>query len=170
MKLGTKGRYAVMAMVDLLIHQNAGPVALADIALRQSLPLSYLEQLFARLRKAGLVVSSRGQKGGYVLAGDPDHVRIIDIIEAADEFVKTTACGEGSSLSCQGKNAKCHTHHLWEGLSHHIVNYLASITLRNVEKGELPSVHRTSVFEDSVRQKQIQLPSGSEERVGCYEL
>lgn len=132
MKLGTKGRYAVTAMVDLATHSDKGPVALSDIALRQNLPIQYLEQLFAKLRKAELVVSVRGQRGGYTLNLKADEIRVADIILAVDELLQTTACRPASTRSCHGGHGRCLTHNLWEGLEHHIMYYLRSISLEDV--------------------------------------
>lgn len=132
MKLSTKGRYAVMAMVDLASTSNGNPVALADIAERQEISLSYLEQLFAKLRRGGLVRSVRGPGGGYLLAHASDQTRISDIILAVDEPIRATRCAPGSPVGCRVNKARCLTHDLWEELGNQIHLYLSSVTLANV--------------------------------------
>jgi Rrf2 family iron-sulfur cluster assembly transcriptional regulator len=132
MRLSTRGRYAVMAMVDLACHCG-GPVALADIAERQEISLSYLEQLFAKLRRGGLVNSVRGPGGGYLLAQHRDETRISDIILAVDEPIRTTRCVPGAPVGCRrGNRGRCLTHDLWEELSNQIHLYLSSVTLGDV--------------------------------------
>lgn len=131
MKLSTRGRYAVMAMVDLAETGSDKPVTLADISARQDISQSYLEQLFGKLRKAGLVESSRGAGGGYALAREPAGIRISDVILAVDEPIKTTRCGEDGQ-GCMGAAGRCLTHDLWDELSRHIHVFLASITLDDV--------------------------------------
>lgn len=132
MKLGTKGRYAVMAMVDLALQEGAGPTALADIAERQRISLSYLEQLFAKLRRAGIVRSHRGPGGGYSLARGAEETAISEIILAVDEPVRTTMCKDGDLLGCRGQPSRCLTHDLWEELGDHIRAFLGSVTLADV--------------------------------------
>ena len=132
MKLSTKGRYAVMAMVDLAKYETNKPVSLADIAGRQEISLSYLEQLFGRLRKGGLVKSVRGPGGGYMLSRIPAHVRISDIILAVDEPIEATRCKSGSSLGCTGTKSRCLTHDLWSELGNQIYMFLSSISLADV--------------------------------------
>ena len=132
MKLSTKGRYAVMAMADLAHHSNGRPVALAEVAMRQEISLSYLEQLFGRLRRGGLVNSVRGPGGGYVLARNPDQMRIADIILAVDEPIKATRCSPGSPNGCHSHRGRCLTHDLWEELANQIYQYLSSVTLADV--------------------------------------
>jgi Rrf2 family iron-sulfur cluster assembly transcriptional regulator len=126
MKLTTKGRYAVTAMLDLALHAQDGTVSLADIALRQDISLAYLEQLFARLRRAGLVSSARGPGGGYALSHSPSDIAIAHVIEAVDERVDSTRCG--GTADCQN-HERCLTHGLWEDLSEQIHEFLAGITL-----------------------------------------
>jgi Rrf2 family transcriptional regulator, iron-sulfur cluster assembly transcription factor len=109
MKLGTKARYAVMAMVDLARHGDAGPVSLAEIARRQEISLPYLEQLFAKLRRSGLVRSVRGPGGGYLLAHDRDDTRIFDIILAVDEPIEAVRCKLGEAAGCRGDRGRCLT-------------------------------------------------------------
>ncbi len=132
MKLSTKGRYAVMAMVDLALHGKPNePVALADIAERQEISLPYLEQLFAKLRRNGLVRSSRGPGGGYGLSFAAEDTCVADIITAVDEAIRTTRCVPGSS-SCVSNRSRCLTHDLWEELGNQIRLYLSSITLADI--------------------------------------
>lgn len=132
MKLSTKGRYAVTAAIDLARHSRGKPVTLADIALRQGISQSYLEQLFAKLRKGGIVASARGPGGGYVLARGAEGTRIADIIRAVNEPIRATMCAEGSSHGCAGTTARCITHDLWEELSRQIYVFLASVTVADV--------------------------------------
>ena len=129
MRLTTKGRYAVTAMLDLAIHQGAGPTALADIAQRQGISLSYLEQLFSRLRKRALVSSVRGPGGGYNLARNATDISVAEVIAAVDENVDTTRCG--GAHNCQA-NGPCLTHDLWQDLSDRIYDYLHHISLRDL--------------------------------------
>jgi len=137
MKLSTRGRYAVMAMVDLAQKGAEGPVTLADIAERQSISLSYLEQLFAKLRRAGLVESVRGPGGGYRLNEPANDVRISEVIVAVDEPIRTTGCKPGTALGCINKSTRCLTHDLWEELGHQIHGYLSSISLADVCAGRV---------------------------------
>ncbi|HEV2334442.1 MAG TPA: Rrf2 family transcriptional regulator [Stellaceae bacterium] len=132
MKLGTRGRYAVMAMVDLAQHGNGSPVSLAAIAERQEISLSYLEQLFARLRRSGLVCSVRGPGGGYRLAHDRDQIRICDIIIAVDESLHAVRCTPGAAIGCRGDRSRCLTHDLWDELTNQIHLYLSSVSLGDV--------------------------------------
>jgi Rrf2 family iron-sulfur cluster assembly transcriptional regulator len=131
--LTTKGRYAVTAVLDLAIHQGQGPIALADIAQRQGISLSYLEQLFAKLRKRGLVNSVRGPGGGYNLAREAGSIYIAEVITAVDENVDTTRCGGAHNCKSDGP---CLTHDLWMDLSDRIHGYLNNISLHDlVERG-----------------------------------
>ncbi len=132
MRLSTKGRYAVMAMVDLAATSQGSPVALADIAERQEISLSYLEQLFAKLRKGGLVKSVRGPGGGYLLAHPADETRVSDIILAVDEPIRTTRCANGTPQGCRTNRSRCLTHDLWEELGNQIHMYLSSVTVADV--------------------------------------
>jgi Rrf2 family iron-sulfur cluster assembly transcriptional regulator len=132
MRLSTKGRYAVMAMVDLAQHGGGAPVSLAEIAERQAISLSYLEQLFAKLRRGGLVRSVRGPGGGYLLTHQRDATRIADIIRAVDEPIRATRCRPGATLGCSGDRSRCLTHDLWEELSNQIHLYLSSVSLGDV--------------------------------------
>lgn len=137
MKLTTKGRYAVTAMLDLANYAGGDPVTLADIAQRQEISLSYLEQLFAKLRRRGLVRSVRGPGGGYVLAGAPANITIADIIRAVDEPIQATSCDQDSSSGCLGAS-RCLTHDLWERLGRHIYGYLESVTLAGLLESRHP--------------------------------
>ncbi len=132
MKLGTKGRYAVMALVDLAGHSNGQPVSLADIAERQNISLSYLEQLFGRLRRNNLVKSVRGPGGGYLLQRGTAHTRIADVVLAVDENLRATRCTPGSPVGCAQDSSRCLTHDLWEELGNHIYMFLSSVTIQDV--------------------------------------
>lgn len=129
MRLTTKGRYAVTAMLDLAMHQDQGPIALADIAQRQGISLSYLEQLFAKLRRRSLVNSVRGPGGGYNLARRAADIAVADVIAAVDESVDTTRCG--GAHNCQN-DGPCLTHDLWQDLSVRIYDYLSRISLQQL--------------------------------------
>ncbi len=129
MRLTTKGRYAVTAMLDLAIHADKGPVSLADISKRQEISLSYLEQLFSKLRKSDLVVSVRGPGGGYQLSRALDGIFVAQIIDAVNESIDATNCN-GKGNCNQGEI--CLTHHLWEDLSAQIHNFLSNISLANL--------------------------------------
>lgn len=148
MKLSTKGRYAVMAMVELASRGDAKPTTLAEIAERQDISLSYLEQLFAKLRRAGVVRSVRGPGGGYVLAFPPRDTRISDIIIAVDEPVQVTRCRPGSPKGCTIDGSRCLTHDLWEELGQQIRLFLASVSLEDVCQrrvlGKSGQIHRDS--------------------------
>jgi len=128
-RLTTKGRYAVTAMLDLAMHHGAGPITLADIAGRQGISLSYLEQLFSRLRKQQLVSSVRGPGGGYTLGRNADNIFVAQVIAAVDENVDTTRCG--GAHNCQD-NQQCLTHDLWHDLSDRIYEYLNQISLQDL--------------------------------------
>jgi Rrf2 family iron-sulfur cluster assembly transcriptional regulator len=121
-----------MAMVDLAQHSDGGPVSLAEIAERQEISLSYLEQLFAMLRKGGLVKSVRGPGGGYLLGRDRDATRIADIILAVDEPIRATRCTPGAPIGCRGNKTRCQTHDLWEELGNQIHLFLSSVSLADV--------------------------------------
>ncbi len=145
MKLTTKGRYAVTAMLDLALHSGSGPITLADIAKRQGISLSYLEQLFARLRRKDLVSSVRGPGGGYMLSRGSEEISVAAVITAVDETVDTTRCG--GAQNCQD-NQPCLTHDLWHDLSDRIHEYLSCISLHDLvmRKG----VQRVSERQDHV--------------------
>ncbi|MCY4176941.1 MAG: Rrf2 family transcriptional regulator [Endozoicomonadaceae bacterium] len=129
MRLTTKGRYAVTAILDLAMHSTKSPVTLADIAVRQGISLAYLEQLFAKLKKKGLVISLRGPGGGYYLSRSSENIFIGEIIDAVNESVDVTLC-HGKSNCQQGH--KCLTHHLWCDLSEQIRRFLYSISLTSL--------------------------------------
>ena len=138
MQLSTKGRYAVMAMTDLAGQGDGRTVALAEIAQRQQLSLPYLEQLFARLRRKGLVLSARGPGGGYRLAREAELVSIAEIVAAVDEPLRATRCAGGESLiGCLRGGARCLTHDLWEETGRRIEDFLASVSLADVLSGRL---------------------------------
>jgi Rrf2 family iron-sulfur cluster assembly transcriptional regulator len=141
-KLTTKGRYAVTAMLDLALHYGEGPITLADIAQRQGISLSYLEQLFSRLRKRSLVSSVRGPGGGYSLGKEAREIFIGEVISAVDENVDTTRCH--GAHNCRN-NERCLTHDLWADLSEQIYNYLNNISLQDL-------MDRKSVREVAARQ------------------
>lgn len=133
MRLTTKGRYAVTAMLDLAIHEDQGPITLAGISLRQGVSVSYLEQLFAKLRRSKLVESVRGPGGGYRLAGGPSAINVAQIIEAVNDSMDATRCmGKGD---CQDGDV-CLTHYLWTDLSHRLRDFLGDITLADLVSRE----------------------------------
>ena len=137
MRLTTKGRYAVTAMLDLALHGGNGPVSLADISGRQDISLSYLEQLFVKLRRAGLVDSVRGPGGGYRLAHAPSDIRVVEILSAVDETVSAMHKGAGASGGASGSRAQSVTNRLWEGLSAHVYVFLHQARLSDVVGNEL---------------------------------
>ena len=145
MRLTTKGRYAVTAMLDLALHESFGPVNLMDISKRQGISLAYLEQLFLRLRKEGLIASSRGPGGGYRLQQSRSEISVADVIRAVDEQVDATRCG--GHKNCQA-DERCLTHDLWEDLSLHITNFLSDISLSDL-------VQQRSVKQVSARQDHV---------------
>tara|TARA_Y100001970_G_scaffold47025_1_gene59391 strand:- start:5710 stop:6135 length:426 start_codon:yes stop_codon:yes gene_type:complete len=134
MKLTTKGRYAVMAMADLAANQNLKPVSLSEISQRQNISLSYLEQLFLKLRNEKLVKSIRGPSGGYILEKSPKDIKVSNIIFAVDEQVKTLNCKRESKRGCHGKTVKCITHNLWDDLEKHINNFFDNVSLNDLIK------------------------------------
>ena len=145
MRLTTKGRYAVTAMLDLALHESLGPVNLMDISKRQGISLAYLEQLFLRLRKQGLISSARGPGGGYRLQQPRADISVADVIRAVDEQVDATRCG--GHQNCQA-DERCLTHDLWEDLSQHITSFLGDISLSDL-------VQRRSVKQVSARQDHV---------------
>lgn len=144
MRLTTKGRYAVTAMLDLALHAGRGPVPLAGISERQGISVSYLEQLFSKLRRSGLVKSVRGPGGGYLLAQKQAVIPVATIIDAVNESIDATRCG--GKANCQG-GTTCLTHYLWSDLSAQIHQFLTGITLEDL-------VNRDSVREIANRQRQ----------------
>jgi len=146
MRLTTKGRYAVTAVLDLALHQDKGPVSLAAISERQQISLSYLEQLFAKLRRNDIVSSTRGPGGGYKLKNNVDEISVSDIILAVDESCKVVDCG-GDGTGCHG-DYQCLTHDLWQELSNEIRSFLDGITLSEI-------MSQGTVNEVQIRQDKI---------------
>ena len=137
MKLTTKGRYAVMAMADLALYKDNGPVSLTDISLRQNISLAYLEQIFIKLKNNNLVKSTRGAHGGYVLDKPADEIKILNIISAVDEEVKMLNCKKESKKGCNNKSSKCITHNLWDQLDQHINGFFEKVKLQELTKQNL---------------------------------
>ncbi len=152
MRLTTKGRYAVTAMLDVALHADQGPISLSDISRRQTISLSYLEQLFSRLRREQLVESTRGPGGGYRLARPSSDIYISEIVEAVNETVDATNCkGEGD---CQ-QGEMCLTHHLWEDLSEQIRGFLGHISLHSlIARREIAQISRR---QDLVEDRPLEL-------------
>lgn len=145
MKLTTKGRYAVTALLDLTLNQDAGPTTIAKVAERHGISVTYLERLAGLMRAKGLLKSIRGAKGGYVLARSADDITVADIISAVNEGIDTTRCqGKGNCY----KGAMCLTHHLWDKLNHEIYHFLQSITLSTLAKqnGKQINEKQTTLF------------------------
>ncbi len=136
MKLSTKGRYAVMAMTDLAGQGGSRAVALAEIAQRQEISLPYLEQIFARLRRSGVVESVRGPGGGYRLARTAAETSVADVINAVDEPLRVTRCNKGET-GCMKRGARCSAHALWDEMGRQIEGYLASVSLEDVVQGRI---------------------------------
>ena len=132
MRLTSKGRYAVMAMADLAKINTDRPTNLTEISLRQGISLSFLEQIFLKLKKNNLVKSSRGPYGGYLLTKSPEEIKLSSIIKAVDERVKTLGCKRESKKGCNGKSIKCITHNLWDELEIHINNFFERNTLKDI--------------------------------------
>ena len=132
MKLTSKGRYAVMAMADLANVKDKKTTNLTEISLRQGISISFLEQIFLKLKKSNLVQSSRGPTGGYSLTRSPEEIKLSSIIEAVDEKVKTVGCKKESKKGCTGKSIKCITHDLWDDLENHINNFFEKNTLKDI--------------------------------------
>ena len=132
MKLTSKGRYAVMAMADLAKNNVNKPTSLSEISIRQGISLSFLEQLFLRLKRNDLVQSSRGPNGGYLLSRAPEEIKLSNIISAVDEKIKTVKCKKSSKKGCNGKSVKCITHDLWDELEAHINNFFETNTLKDI--------------------------------------
>ena len=145
MKLTTKGRYAVTALLDLAMHQDSGPITIAQMAKRQKISPTYLERLAGNMRAKGLLKSVRGSKGGYILARHPSEITVADIIEAVDEGIDATRCaGKGN---CH-EGEMCITHHLWEALNREILEFLQGITLSALVKR--PTLVRRNVIVKSM--------------------
>ena len=134
MKLTSKGRYAVMALVDMARFDSINPVSLRDISLRQGISLDYLEQIFSKLRKKEIVQSIRGTQGGYVLNRKAKDIKLTNIFDAVDEKVKTVQCKKESKKGCNGKATKCITHNLWDELENHINNFFEEKSLEDLVK------------------------------------
>jgi len=132
MKLTSRGRNAVMAMADLAKHDMNKPINLTEISLRQGISISFLEQIFLKLKKNNLVKSSRGPSGGYSLTRSPEEIKLLSIIEAVDEKVKTLGCKKESKKGCNGKSIKCITHNLWDDLEMLINNFFEKNTLKDI--------------------------------------
>ncbi len=132
MKLTSRGRYAVMALVDLARFDSIQPVSLRDISLRQSISLDYLEQIFSKLKKNNIVKSIRGTRGGYILNKNPNDIKLTNIFQAVDEKIKTVQCKKDSKRSCNGKANKCITHDLWDELETHINTFFEKKSLHDL--------------------------------------
>lgn len=145
MRLTTKGRFAVTAMVDLAMSQDEHPVTLASISERQKISLSYLEQLFGKLRRSALVESVRGPGGGYRLAQDMARISVADIIVAVDETLDSTQCG--GKENCRDEK-KCITHNLWANLNQHVFDYLGAVTLQQLVDEQKPGPARVAPVHD----------------------
>ena len=137
MKLSSKGRYAVMALVDLARFNEINPVSLRDISLRQGISLDYLEQIFSKLRKNEIVQSVRGTQGGYVLNKKAREIKLTNILDAVDEKVKTLQCKKELKKGCNGKATKCLTHNLWDELETHINNFFDKKSLEDLVQDNL---------------------------------
>jgi Rrf2 family iron-sulfur cluster assembly transcriptional regulator len=135
MRLTTKGRFAVTAMIDLGLRQSSGPVTLAAISQRQQISLSYLEQLFGKLRRNSLVESTRGPGGGYMLARAPSDISVAEIISSVDEPIDATQCG--GKENCLGEGSRCMTHELWASLNVKMLEFLDSISLQKLVDDQL---------------------------------
>jgi Rrf2 family iron-sulfur cluster assembly transcriptional regulator len=159
MRLTTKGRYAVTSMLDLALHQASGPIPLAGISARQDISLSYLEQLFAKLRRRGLVQSVRGPGGGYNLGKEAELINIAEVIEAVNETTDATRCkGAGD---CQ-KGATCLTHHLWIDLSEQIRDFLGDISLADlVQRQEILDIAKSQETRVPAKQSDASIPVSS---------
>ena len=157
MRLTAKGRYAVTAMLDLAVHQAEGPITLADISRRQGISLSYLEQLFAKLRRRNLVSSVRGPGGGYTLQREPSEIFVAEIVDSVDENVDATRCS--GRADCQ-HGEMCLSHQLWSELSDEIHHFLAGINLASIiEKRE---VKRIAARQDSRTDELVRMPEAAE--------
>ena len=132
MRLTSKGRYAVMALVDLARFDGINPVSLRDISLRQGISLDYLEQIFSKLRKKEIVQSVRGTQGGYILNRKAKEIKLTNIFDAVDEKVKTVQCKKESKKGCNGKATKCITHNLWDELEIHINTFFENKSLKDL--------------------------------------
>ena len=136
MKITSRGRYAVLAMVDIAKFGSNRPCSLSHVSVRQNISLSYLEQIFNDLKKAKLVKSQKGPGGGYSLSKESGEIRILDIFNAIDEQIKTTGCGNNPNAFCSGTNKKCLTHNFWEDLEGVIGSYLGTVYLSDLVEGK----------------------------------
>jgi len=136
MKITSRGRYAVLAMVDIAKFGSKKPCSLSHVSVRQNISLSYLEQIFNDLKKAKLVRSQKGPGGGYSLSKESGEIRILDIFNAIDEQIKTTGCGNNPNAFCSGTNKKCLTHNFWEDLEGVIGSYLGTVFLSDLVEGK----------------------------------
>ena len=134
MKITSRGRYAVLAMVDLAKFGSQKPCSLSHVSVRQNISLSYLEQIFNDLKKAELVKSQKGPGGGYILNKQTEEIKILDIFNAIDEKIKTTGCGNNPNAFCSGTNKKCLTHNLWDELDQHINSFFEKVKLQDLTK------------------------------------
>lgn len=148
MKISSKARYAVMALADLANHQEGGPVALSEISVRQDLPLPFLEQLFSKLRRAEIVASVRGSKGGYSLINTADKTRVFDVITAVDRPIKVTRCSKGAQEGCHADGRRCLTHDLWEELETVIQSFLQQVTLDDICQEKVAGLGKFGIFQD----------------------
>ncbi|PSB92076.1 HTH-type transcriptional regulator IscR [Candidatus Pandoraea novymonadis] len=153
MRLTTKGRFAVTAMIDMAINQVGGPVTLAGISQRQQISLSYLEQLFSKLRRHEILESIRGPGGGYVLVGRPEDVTVADIIIAVDEPIDATNCGSKGNCkkSQDGYPSHCMTHELWTTLNHKIIEYLDSVSLLDLVERESNKRKQSTALQNAAK-------------------
>jgi len=143
MELSTKSRYAVMALLDLAQHESeANLVSLNEIAARQGISVSYLEQLFSKLRRSGLVIAKRGPAGGYKLARPSAKIEIASIVKAVEEEIKATGCDPDKRAGCAGRETKCVAHDLWAALTMHIHEFMAKVSLEDVLEGRLTASKR----------------------------
>jgi len=166
MRLTTKGRFAVTAMIDLGLRQSGGPVTLAAISQRQQISLSYLEQLFGKLRRHELVESTRGPGGGYMLARKASEITVADIIVSVDEPIDATQCG--GKENCLGEGGRCMTHDLWASLNSRMVEFLDAVSLQKLvddqlAKGllveEAPSIKRAILAMPIAKPLQVNAPN-----------
>ncbi len=166
MRLTTKGRFAVTAMIDLGLRQSNGPVTLAAISQRQQISLSYLEQLFGKLRRHELVESTRGPGGGYTLARNPSEITVAEIISSVDEPMDATHCG--GKENCLGEAERCMTHDLWTALNVRMVEFLESVTLQKLVDDQLakgfrvedkPTIKRAISSMPTVRPIRMNVPN-----------
>lgn len=165
MRLTTKGRFAVTAMVDLALRQGGGPVSLAAISQRQKISLSYLEQLFGKLRRNGLVESTRGPGGGYSLGRKAADITVADIISSVDEPLDATQCG--GHENCQGAGQRCMTHNLWTALNQRMIDFLESVNLQHLvdeqdfdpETMELRPARRAVSDESPIKPVRVNAPN-----------